>query len=429
MDSQASSTSSRKGKGKKKSSAFPTTPPQGTRWAAFEGQPTYSPIFTRPQGPPSLKRLRSNTSSTLPVIEDHYMANALPGSSYFHNLFIKLALEAGLTEPNFTHKTIIIIKMFETIQSDYRKSIDGLQEEIEGLNSELDQLRVSPPQPPTTESPPDTRVAPESTSAPAQQPAPSSAPAPTFVGTPSWATVVRKGKKNATTTQKPAPAAKSPSPASAPALKKGITMRERKLIIKRDGSPLTPTAMELRDAINGALSSTYVQTVFLSGGNVTLTTMESVKVTSLNSKASAFLHLITGATTVHLDTPTTQLLVHGLPTSHSLATIATELTTFNSGLALTQQPRWLTSDESHASKSASSIVITITGPKAPLFVATSASAPLPAAGAPSHTPLGTTPAPLQPAVFEAAPAATSLQVTGCGAWRKLFSHSTGPLGP
>ncbi|RPA96409.1 hypothetical protein L873DRAFT_1654774, partial [Choiromyces venosus 120613-1] len=52
----------------------------------------------------------------------------------------------------------------------------------------------------------------------------------------------------------------------------------------------------------------------------------------------------------------------------SLVTIATELTTFNSGLALTQQPRWLTSDESRAGKSASSIIITITGPKAPLFI-------------------------------------------------------------
>ncbi|RPA90278.1 hypothetical protein L873DRAFT_1795584 [Choiromyces venosus 120613-1] len=125
--------------------------------------------------------------------------------------------------------------------------------------------------------------------------------------------------------------------------------------------------------------------------------------------ASAFLHLILGATIIHLDMPATQLLIHGLPTSHSLTTIATKFTTFNSGLALTQQPRWLTSDESRASKSASSIVITITGPKAPLFVATSAPAPLPAAGVPSHIPLGITPAPLQPAIFEAAPAATSLQ--------------------
>ncbi|RPA89295.1 hypothetical protein L873DRAFT_1722592, partial [Choiromyces venosus 120613-1] len=62
------------------------------------------------------------------------------------------------------------------------------------------------------------------------------------------------------------------------------------------------------------------------------------------------------------------LLVHGLPTSHSLATIATELTTFNSGLALMQQPRWLTPDASCAGKNASTIVITITSPMAPLFV-------------------------------------------------------------
>ncbi|RPA90361.1 hypothetical protein L873DRAFT_1718106 [Choiromyces venosus 120613-1] len=96
--------------------------------------------------------------------------------------------------------------------------------------------------------------------------------------------------------------------------------------------------------------------------------METVKATSLNRKASALLHLIPSATTVQLDTPATQLLVHGLPTNHSLATISTELTTFNSSLALTQQLRWLTPDTSRASKSASTIVITITGPKAPLFV-------------------------------------------------------------
>ncbi|RPA92630.1 hypothetical protein L873DRAFT_1794113 [Choiromyces venosus 120613-1] len=96
--------------------------------------------------------------------------------------------------------------------------------------------------------------------------------------------------------------------------------------------------------------------------------METVKATSLNSKASAFLHLIPGATTVYLDMPTTQLLVHGTPTSHSMAIIAIELTTFNSGLPLTQQLRWLTSNASRAGKSASTIVITITGLKALLFV-------------------------------------------------------------
>src|SRR5438445_13664098 len=78
--------------------------------------------------------------------------------------------------------------------------------------------------------------------------------------------------------------------------------------------------------------------------------------------------LIPGTTTVCLDTPTTQLLVHGIPTDNSLATIATELTTFNTGLALTEEPRWLTSDAARSSKSASTVVITVTGARAPDFV-------------------------------------------------------------
>ncbi|RPA95929.1 hypothetical protein L873DRAFT_1792021 [Choiromyces venosus 120613-1] len=238
MDSQASSTSSHKGKGKKKPCAppEPQTPPQGT----------------------------SDTSSSLPAIPASVEASA-PSASYFYKLFLKNALELGL--PAIPPK--------EEILRDYRKSIDGLREEIDALSSELDQLRVSPQPPTTTESPSDTHIVLESTSAPTQQPA-TSAPIPTSVGAPSWATVVKRGKKKATTaTQKPAPAAKLASPANAPAPKKGVTMRERRLVIKRNCSPLTPTAMELLDTINSALSSTYIQTVSLTGGNVTLTTMET----------------------------------------------------------------------------------------------------------------------------------------------------------
>src|SRR5207302_5219278 len=117
------------------------------------------------------------------------------------------------------------------------------------------------------------------------------------------------------------------------------------------------------NSINKALSATYVQPISLEGGNITLTTMDSVKAITLNSKVSAFLHLIPGTTTIHLDSPATQPLVQGIPTTHSLATIAIELTTFNTGLALKQQPRWLTSDDSRAGKTASTIVISITGPR------------------------------------------------------------------
>ncbi|RPA92132.1 hypothetical protein L873DRAFT_1847919 [Choiromyces venosus 120613-1] len=165
---------------------------------------------------------------------------------------MKTALEMGLVDITHREEILVFIKMLDIIQADYRRSIDRLQEEIDVLNSELDQLRVSPLQLSTTESPPDTHMASESTSALAQQPSTSSAPALATVGAPSWATVIRKGKKK-TATQKPAPAAKPPSPTNAPAPKKGITLRERELVIKRDGSPLTPTAMELRDTINSAL--------------------------------------------------------------------------------------------------------------------------------------------------------------------------------
>ena len=150
--------------------------------------------------------------------------------------------------------------------------------------------------------------------------------------------------------------------------KKAITARSRRLIIKREGGPLTKTALELRDEINQALASTYVQTVAIKGNTVTLTTMESIRATSLNSRVGTFLHLIPGTLSVHLDTPVTQLLVHGLPTSSMLDTIASELTTFNTGLPLTGQPRWLTTDESRAGKAVSTIVISVTGPRAPDFV-------------------------------------------------------------
>src|ERR1700709_937536 len=97
---------------------------------------------------------------------------------------------------------------------------------------------------------------------------------------------------------------------------------------------------------------------------ITLITMETVKATALNSRASTFLHLIPGTSSVHLDRPTTQLIVHGIPTSHALLNIGEEITTFNMGLILSQEPRWLTSNECREGKSASSVVISITSPKA-----------------------------------------------------------------
>ena len=85
-----------------------------------------------------------------------------------------------------------------------------------------------------------------------------------------------------------------PNSTNRPQLKQGLTARECRLIIKREGEPLPTSALDLRDDINLALAATYVQTVSIRGNTVTLTTMESIKATSLNSKVGSFLHLIPG---------------------------------------------------------------------------------------------------------------------------------------
>jgi len=53
-----------------------------------------------------------------------------------------------------------------------------------------------------------------------------------------------------------------------PQPKKGLTARERRLVIKREGEPLDTNALDLRDDINQALAATYVQTVSLQGNTV-----------------------------------------------------------------------------------------------------------------------------------------------------------------
>ena len=161
------------------------------------------------------------------------------------------------------------------------------------------------------------------------------------------------------------PAATSSPSASSPAQAKEITHRERRLLIKRDGTPLTTSTVAIRDSINTALQATLIQRVVCRpDNNLTLITMETVKAASLSNKVFSFLHLIPGTTTVRLDFPTVQILVLGMPTDRSLADIAQELTTFNTGLALSRLPRWLLPDDRRASKRISSVVLSLTGTRA-----------------------------------------------------------------
>src|SRR5437660_2427423 len=128
-----------------------------------------TPIFTRP-APPSLKRARSSTLSSLPTIPVEVLAGAHPNTSYFQHLFVKVALETGLGEFNPTPEALIFCQIFRHLHDDYRKAIDGLTEDVSALSEELEKFRSSPQPAPSTSAPaPPTTRAPESTSRPAPQ--------------------------------------------------------------------------------------------------------------------------------------------------------------------------------------------------------------------------------------------------------------------
>ena len=188
---------------------------------------------------------------------------------------------------------------------------------------------------------------------------------------PLWSKVAgKKAKKPAPLQPAKAPHTAPPVATSAPpalpqSQAKEITNRERRLLIKRDGTPLTSSTVAIRDSINTAFQATLIQSVVCRpDNNLTLITRETVKAASLSNIVSSFLHLIPGTTTVGLEFPTEQILVHGLPTDRSLPDIAQELTTFNTGLPLSRPPRWLTPDDHRASKRISTVVLTLTGSRA-----------------------------------------------------------------
>jgi len=161
--------------------------------------------------------------------------------------------------------------MIYQIYKDYRMAIDALSEQIEAHTEEVSTLKNATPRPdtPTLIPFPLPVIALERTAAPDSRPI----PLPTAAPHKTWATVARKGRKEKTTMA--ARAANAPTRSTTnnrPQLKKGLTARERRLIVKREGGPLPTTALDLRDDINLALAVTYVQTVSLRvrGNTVTL---------------------------------------------------------------------------------------------------------------------------------------------------------------
>src|SRR5947209_13242250 len=107
------------------------------------------------------------------------------------------------------------------------------------------------------------------------------------------------------------PPASAPAPTKEPSPpKRAITQRERRLIIKRDDSPLPTSVIAIRDSVNSARQATLIQrVVYCPTNDLNLITMEAVKASSLSSKVSQFVHLIPGTTTLQLDNTTAQLLI------------------------------------------------------------------------------------------------------------------------
>ncbi|PWW80299.1 hypothetical protein C7212DRAFT_341995 [Tuber magnatum] len=311
----------------KKSDKEPSTDPKVGPSFTEDGQPVFRPISFSPESPPSRKRPHSDTVSTLPHVDEEYLKD----SALKHS--------------------VVILEMIYLIHKDYRAWSDRLAETIDSLMLVIEELHTNTlyPDTPTPIPFPSSKVkVPEPPKEPSTQPLPPSSLVVPATTTPSRATMAKEGQKKSTVPGKVVTAVtKNTTTTIKPSQpKKGPTTREYCLIIKQEGAPLDIIALALRDRINQALASTYIRTISVHRNTITLTTLESVKATSLNSK----------------------LLVHGLPTASSLSTIAMELSNYDAGLALTGQPQWLTSDNSRAGKSASTVIITITGPKVPSFV-------------------------------------------------------------
>jgi hypothetical protein len=265
-----------------------------------------------------------------------------------------------------------LINTIATYHRDHQSAlgeIANLTSKVNAFESILDAMTTVPSAPVSA-----ARPAPAST---ASAPKPPPPPPPPAASAPSWAQVTRRSRRNKTgipnLTPIPAPAApapKAPSP-KRPQTNTTPPLRPRRLLVKRDGTALFKSPMELRDDLNKALGFTAILSVQVARtqaggdtGHVSLTLMENLLATKLYAKVGENLATIPGAISLHLDTPIVQMVVHGIPTSLPLEDLQQELTTFNPGLVLASPPRWLTKPEQRREKKASSVVIALVGNKA-----------------------------------------------------------------
>ena len=323
--------------------------------------------------PPTAKCPRRDTSYLPGFPAFNFLTNKETITSYWVGCF---ALAAAAQE-NPTMDTLVttIAGFFTEIQYDYLTRAQAAEVHCTQLEREcartcdslrhLERTQSSDASPTPTPKPAATQAATVPAAPHTQAPKPIYPPA-----LPLWSQVAGRKVRKPTppsTAKAPqsAPHLATTPPASSPPQAKMLTHRECRLLIRRDGSPLTSSTVAIWDSINTALQATLIQRVVCRpDNNLTLITMDTVKAASLSNKISSFLQLIRGTTIVRLDFPTMQILVHGNPTDRPLPNIVKKLTTFNTGLALSCLPHWLLPEDRCASKRISTVVLSLTGTRA-----------------------------------------------------------------
>ena len=262
--------------------------------------------------PPTAKRPRSDTSYLPGFPAFNFLTNKETIMSYWVGCFAS----ATAAQENPTMDTLIttIAGFFTEIQYDYltraqAAEVHDTQLERDCLRTrnslrQLERTQSSDASPTPTPRPAATQAATVPAAPHTQAPKPIHPPA-----VPLWSQVAgRKAKKPAPPSTakapQPAPQPSTAPPASSPPQAKTLTHRERHLLIRRDGTPLTSSTVAIRDSINTALQATHIQCLVCQPDNsLTLITMDTVKAASLSNKVSSFLHLIRvpGTTTVRLD--------------------------------------------------------------------------------------------------------------------------------
>lgn len=148
-----------------------------------------------------------------------------------------------------------------------------------------------------------------------------------------------------------------------------LTKRDRTIVIERDGTSLPDdtNALTIRDALNAAIKKPLIATIeFTTNHHVLLLTKDNTPATSvLKSHRSAIEEAIRAtipaAIGLRKDEIWHKVILHGIPTTATFATVQSEVEEFNPGIQLPRPPRWLTTEVQRQHKAASAMVLTIAG--------------------------------------------------------------------